>query len=83
MAAGHGVAADATPLLVTEGSGANQAAGEVRSLLAVPVKIRGKVFGVLTAAAVKGGKGFTEKDLFYLSFTTQSAGSAIETLALL
>jgi putative nucleotidyltransferase with HDIG domain len=77
-----GVAADATPLLVTEGNGANQLPGEVRSLLAVPVKIRGKVFGVLTAAAVKGGKGFTEKDLFYLSFTTQSAGSAIETLAL-
>jgi putative nucleotidyltransferase with HDIG domain len=77
-----GVAADATPLLVTEGNGVNQLPGEVRSLLAVPVKIRGKVFGVLTAAAVKGGKGFTEKDLFYLSFTTQSAGSAIETLAL-
>jgi len=77
-----GVAADALPLLVTEGNGANGLPGEARSLLAVPVKIRGKVFGVLTAAAVKGGKGFTEKDLFYLSFTTQSAASAIETLAL-
>jgi putative nucleotidyltransferase with HDIG domain len=28
------------------------------------------------------GRSFSEKDLFYLSFTTQSAGGAIETLAL-
>jgi putative nucleotidyltransferase with HDIG domain len=77
-----GVAADALPLLMTEGQATTRLPAAISSLLAVPVRIRGKVFGVLTAATAKGGRGFTEKDLFYLSFTTQSAGSAIETLAL-
>jgi putative nucleotidyltransferase with HDIG domain len=77
-----GVAADGLPLLVTEASGANRLPAASGSLLAVPVKIRGTVFGVLTATVGKDGTGFTEKDLFYLSITTQSAGGAIETLAL-
>jgi putative nucleotidyltransferase with HDIG domain len=50
--------------------------------MAVPVKIREKLFGVLIAGMQAGGRVFTEKDLFYLSFTTQTAASAIETLAL-
>jgi len=37
---------------------------------------------VLTAEIEGGRRSFTEKDLFYLSFTTRSAGGAIETLAL-
>jgi len=75
------VYADGLPLLVADTDGANGLPPEVRSLMAVPVKIRDKVFGVLTAATTNGGPAFTEKDLFYLSFTTQSAASAIETLA--
>ena len=78
----QGVAADAAPLLMNAGDGAADRPASSCSLLAVPVQIRGKVFGVLTAERAAARRRFTEKDLFYLSFTTQSAGSAIETLAL-
>jgi putative nucleotidyltransferase with HDIG domain len=48
----------------------------------VPLKIRGKVFGILTAFDCNGQRRFTEKDLYYLSFLAQSAAHAIENLAL-
>jgi putative nucleotidyltransferase with HDIG domain len=76
------VSADAVPLLANGGNGAHGLPDRIGSLLAVPIQIRGKVFGVLTAETEGEGRRFTEKDRFYLSFTTQSAGSAIETLAL-
>jgi putative nucleotidyltransferase with HDIG domain len=76
------VSADAAPLLLAPGSAAHGLPARIGSLLAVPIQIRGRVFGVLTAELEGEGRGFTEKDLFYLSFTTQSAGGAIETLAL-
>jgi putative nucleotidyltransferase with HDIG domain len=50
--------------------------------MVVPLKIRGKVFGVLLASVNTGEKRFAEKDLYYLSFMTQSAANAIENLAL-
>jgi putative nucleotidyltransferase with HDIG domain len=75
------VYADGLPLLAAGKDGAGVLPPGVRSLMAVPVKIRDRVFGVLTAATTNGGPAFTEKDLFYLSCTTQSAASAIETLA--
>jgi putative nucleotidyltransferase with HDIG domain len=76
------VSAEAAPLLAAGGNGAQGLPERIGSLLAVPVQIRGKVFGVLTAETAGPGRRFTEKDRFYLAFTTQSAGSAIETLAL-
>jgi putative nucleotidyltransferase with HDIG domain len=76
------VSADGLPLLVTAGAGDGGRPSRFSSLMAVPVKIRDKLFGVLTAATLAGGRGFTEKDLFYLSFTTQTAANTIETLAL-
>jgi putative nucleotidyltransferase with HDIG domain len=76
------VSADEAPLVVAANDGANGLPAHLHSLIAVPVKIRDRIFGVLTVAAWTGGKSFTEKDLFYLSFTTQSAANAIETLAL-
>jgi putative nucleotidyltransferase with HDIG domain len=76
------VSTGAAPLRVTSGSGPDHPPGRTGSLLAVPIQIRGKVFGVLTAEMEGQGRSFSEKDLFYLSFTTQSAGGAIETLAL-
>jgi putative nucleotidyltransferase with HDIG domain len=76
------VSSDAVPLLAAAGSGQQHLPARIGSLLAVPIQIRGKVFGVLTAEMEGEGRRFTEKDLFYLSFTTQSAGGAIETLAL-
>jgi putative nucleotidyltransferase with HDIG domain len=76
------VSIDAEPLLAAGGNGGPDLPAPIRSLLAVPIRIRDKVFGVLTAETVGESRRFTEKDLFYLAFTTQSAGSAIETLAL-
>ena len=76
------VSADGLPLLAAVGAGDGGRPSRSRSLMAVPVKIREKLFGVLTAAMPAGGKVFTEKDLFYLSFTTQTAAGTIENLAL-
>ena len=48
----------------------------------IPLKIRDKVFGVITAIVLEGKKRFSEKDLYYFSFLAQSAANAIENLAL-
>jgi putative nucleotidyltransferase with HDIG domain len=70
------VSAGGQPLLAADGEPA------AHSWMGVPVKIRGKIFGVLTAVTRPGERAFTEKDLFYLAFTTQSAANAIENMAL-
>jgi len=74
------VAAEGLPQLAAEPLPSGD--GAVCSWMGVPVKIRGKIFGVLTAITRPGARAFTEKDLFYLSFTTQSAANAIENMAL-
>ncbi len=76
------VAGDSIPLLIAENTQSNGLPDSILSAMLVPVKIRGKVFGVLMAAVREGDKRFTEKDLYYLSFMTQSAAHAIENLAL-
>jgi putative nucleotidyltransferase with HDIG domain len=48
----------------------------------VPLKIREKIFGVLTATITNGSSRFNEKDLYYLSFMTNKAAYTIENLAL-
>jgi len=73
---------DEIPLLISENNGAAGLSLEIRSLMAVPLKIREKIFGVLTAAVCRNGARFNEKDLYYLSFMTQNAAHAIENLAL-
>ncbi len=75
------VRADGLPLLVNGGNGAGGLPAGITSWMGVPVKIRGKVLGALTAAATNGRAPFTEKELYYLAFTTQSAAGQIETLA--
>ncbi|NJL59800.1 MAG: HD domain-containing protein [Desulfobacteraceae bacterium] len=50
--------------------------------MAVPMMIRGKVFGVLTASIHRGNIKFSSKDLYYLSFMTEAAAYSIENLAL-
>ncbi len=76
------VAVDQIPLLVSDARGAVGFPAQVHSFMAVPMKIRNKVFGVLTAAVLGNSKTFSQKDLYYLSFMTQNAASAIENLAL-
>ena len=76
------VVADQIPLLISENTGSNGLPAEINSAMIVPLKIRDKVFGVITAIVNQGLKRFVEKDLYYLSFLAQSAAQAIENLAL-
>lgn len=73
---------DEIPLLISENSGARGLSLEIRSLMVVPLKIRDKIFGVLTASTRGEGPRFNEKDLYFLSFLTQNAAHAVENLAL-
>lgn len=76
------IVSDKLPLLVPENKGAYALPVEVRSFIGVPLTIRGKVFGVLTASIKNSDIRFTGKDLYYLSFMTHNAAYAIENLAL-
>ncbi len=76
------VASDELPLLISENTGVRGLPKELMSIMIVPMKIREKVFGVLTAVICEGGVRFSEKDLYYLSFMAQSAAQSIENLAL-
>lgn len=73
---------DKMPLLISKNNGSNDLPDAILSFMIVPLVIRDKVFGVLTASIVKGEKRFIENDLYYLSFMAQNAGFAIENLAL-
>jgi putative nucleotidyltransferase with HDIG domain len=77
-----GVVSDELPLLLNDHQGPEDLPGNVHSALLVPMKIREKVFGVLTAAVCHGGARFSEKDLYYLSYIARNAAHAIENLAL-
>ena len=85
-------ACEGTPLLMPESAGVDGISDNILSFIAVPLKIREKVLGIL-AVLITGGnlsltkkgltkKGFTKKDLYYLSFMTDKAAYAIENLAL-
>ena len=76
------IAVDEMPLLVPENKGISGMPGHMHSFMGVPMKIREKVFGVLTASVSRNGNRFNEKDLYYLSFMTQNAAQAMENLAL-
>ena len=76
------VASDQIPLLISENTGTKDLPQEISSAMFVPLKIREKVFGILTAFVCHSLTRFTEKDLYYLSFLSQSAAHAIENLAL-
>ncbi|RJQ61746.1 MAG: response regulator [Desulfobacteraceae bacterium] len=73
---------DEIPLLISENNGARGLSLEIQSLMIVPMRIRDKIFGVLTASIHRDGRRFNEKDLYYLSFLTQNAAHAVENLAL-
>lgn len=54
----------------------------IHSLIVVPLKIRDKVFGVVSAFSFREDKLFNEKDIYYLSFIARKAATAIENIAL-
>jgi len=76
------VVSDEIPLLISQNTGGCGLAKDLLSVMLVPLKIREKVFGVLTAGLLEGVVRFSEKDLYYLSFMAQSAAQSIENLAL-
>jgi len=73
---------DEVPCLVSENKGLKGLAPNIRSFIVVPLKIREKIFGVLTASITCGDNRFNEKDLYYLSFMTHKAAYVIENMAL-
>ncbi|MEA1968758.1 MAG: response regulator [Thermodesulfobacteriota bacterium] len=73
---------DDKPCLVAEAAGKKGIPENVLSLMVVPLKIREKSFGVVTASVVKGIRRFSSKDIYYMNFITQKAASAIENIAL-
>lgn len=74
--------ADEIPLLISENTGARGVPMDIRSVMVVPLKIREKIFGVLTAVVKNGDRRFSEKELYYLSFLTHNAAHSIENMAL-
>ncbi len=76
------VVSDEIPLLVSNNNGSRGLPSDLQSAMVVPLKIRDKVFGVLTASLREGDVRFTEKNLFYLSFMAKSIANSIENLAL-
>jgi putative nucleotidyltransferase with HDIG domain len=74
---------DSIPLLITDCSGGKRGLPEwIISAMVVPLKIRDKVFGVVTAFVEEGLYRFNEKDLYYLSFMAQKAADTAENIAL-
>lgn len=76
------VVSDQVPLIIPESDGARGLPERIRSFMVVPLMIREKVFGALTASVTDSPNRFNEKDLYYLSFMTHNAAYAIENLAL-
>ncbi len=73
---------DENPCLVSESKQVSSLNEPVNSLMVVPLKIRDKIFGVASAFIFQEGRSFSEKDIYYMSFITQKAASAIENIAL-
>lgn len=70
------------PLLIDGGCDRVFSNTNIRSLVAIPFKIREKLFGMLTAIVGNGSKPFTERDLYYLNFLAERATFVIENVAL-
>ena len=76
------VVSDEIPLLISQNNGARGLPRDLLSVMLVPLKIRDKVFGILTTGIQKGDNRFNEKDLYYLSFMARNAAQSIENLVL-
>jgi len=74
--------ADGIPVLVGADSDQGLRNANIESLVAIPFKIRKKLFGMLLAVANRESSPFTEKDLYYLNFLAERATFVIENVAL-
>ncbi|WP_035238313.1 HD domain-containing phosphohydrolase [Desulfobacter vibrioformis] len=73
---------DHTPCLIADAVSIPSMRGQVHSFMVAPLKIRDKIFGVVSAYIFQGPRFFSEQDIYYLSFITQKAASGIENIAL-
>ena len=71
---------DKTPFLVKNTDDLKEDTGKIKSIIIVPIDIRGRSFGAITA--VSRSKLFSERDLYYLSYLTRNASKTIESIAL-
>jgi response regulator RpfG family c-di-GMP phosphodiesterase len=69
------VADDGMPFLIRGNNGNGD-------IIAIPLKIRSNVFGILTSIIKNGKYCFSEKDLYFLNFLVEKASFLIENLAL-
>ena len=69
------VADDGMPFLIRGKNGNGD-------IIAIPLKIRSNVFGILTSIIKNGKYCFSEKDLYFLNFLVEKASFLIENLAL-
>lgn len=73
---------DQNPCLISDSVGTNTLEAPVRSFMIVPLKIKDKIFGVVSAYIFEKQRFFGEQDIYYMNFITQKAASAIESIAL-
>lgn len=73
---------DDKPCLISNSNGKRGLDNETLSFMVVPMKIREKTFGVVTASVYNGSHRFSDKDIYYMTFIAQKAASAIENIAL-
>jgi response regulator RpfG family c-di-GMP phosphodiesterase len=69
------VADDGVPFLIRKNNGNG-------SVMVIPLKIRSKVFGILSLLIGAGRGCFSDKDLYFSNFLAQKASFSIENLAL-
>ncbi len=76
------IEADDKPSLIQDSLNNRQIDDNINSCMVVPLKIRDQIFGVASAFIFSPGRFFDEKDIYYMTFITQKAASAIENIAL-
>ncbi len=69
------IAADGIPYLIKRGDDGG-------SIIAIPLKIRSRVFGVLASIINDKDNCFSEKDIYFLNFLLEKASFSIENMAL-
>ncbi|THB72685.1 MAG: response regulator [Desulfobacteraceae bacterium] len=73
---------DNQPCLVSRESSRQDLPDGIVSFMVSPLKIKEKTFGVASAFIFQGERSFSEKEIYYMSFITQKAASAIENIIL-
>jgi response regulator RpfG family c-di-GMP phosphodiesterase len=69
------IASDGIPYLIKRKNGEG-------NIIAIPLKIRSRVFGVLASIINSKDKCFSEKDIYFLNFLLEKASFSIENMAL-